>query len=208
MADSLLPHGLYSPWNCPGQNTGLGSLSLLQGSHQRVLSRVLFLFFLIIYFNFLALLSLCCSLAFSNCDERGYSLVVVHGSPIAVASFVVNPGLQGTWVSVAVVHGLCCPKACRIFPEQGLNPHPLHWQVDSRLLDHQGNPNRPFYAIQQVLINYLFYMQQCIYVYIHNLFYPPHYDTLVTIRRFSMSLILFLVCRLVHLYPFLDSAKK
>ena len=25
------PHGLYSPWNSPGQNTGVGSLSLLQG---------------------------------------------------------------------------------------------------------------------------------------------------------------------------------
>ena len=24
-------HGLYSPWNSPGQNTGVGSLSLLQG---------------------------------------------------------------------------------------------------------------------------------------------------------------------------------
>ena len=28
---SLQPHGLYSPWNSPGQNTGVGSLSLLQG---------------------------------------------------------------------------------------------------------------------------------------------------------------------------------
>ena len=28
---SLWPHGLYSPWNSPGQNTGVGSLSLLQG---------------------------------------------------------------------------------------------------------------------------------------------------------------------------------
>ena len=27
----LQPHGLYSPWNSPGQNTGVGSLSLLQG---------------------------------------------------------------------------------------------------------------------------------------------------------------------------------
>ena len=27
----LRPHGLYSPWNSPGQNTGVGSLSLLQG---------------------------------------------------------------------------------------------------------------------------------------------------------------------------------
>ena len=25
------PHGLYHPWNSPGQNTGVGSLSLLQG---------------------------------------------------------------------------------------------------------------------------------------------------------------------------------
>ena len=31
MPDSLRPHGLYSPWNSPGQNTGVGSLSLLQG---------------------------------------------------------------------------------------------------------------------------------------------------------------------------------
>ena len=31
VSDSLKPHGLYSPWNSPGQNTGVGSLSLLQG---------------------------------------------------------------------------------------------------------------------------------------------------------------------------------
>ena len=31
MSDSLRPHGLYSPWNSPGQNTGVSSLSLLQG---------------------------------------------------------------------------------------------------------------------------------------------------------------------------------
>ena len=29
--DSLRPHGLYSPWNSPVQNTGMGSISLLQG---------------------------------------------------------------------------------------------------------------------------------------------------------------------------------
>ena len=27
---TLRPHGLYSPWNSPGQNTGVGSLSLLR----------------------------------------------------------------------------------------------------------------------------------------------------------------------------------
>ena len=31
ISNSLQPHGLYSPWNFPGQNTGVGSLSLLQG---------------------------------------------------------------------------------------------------------------------------------------------------------------------------------
>ena len=30
VSDSLRPHGLYSPWKSPGQNTGVGSLSLLQ----------------------------------------------------------------------------------------------------------------------------------------------------------------------------------
>jgi len=31
LSDSLQPHGLHSPWNSPGQNTGVGSCSLLQG---------------------------------------------------------------------------------------------------------------------------------------------------------------------------------
>ena len=31
VSDSLQPYGLYSLWNSPGQNTGVGSLSLLQG---------------------------------------------------------------------------------------------------------------------------------------------------------------------------------
>ena len=31
VSDSLRPHGLYGPWNSPGQNTGVSSISLLQG---------------------------------------------------------------------------------------------------------------------------------------------------------------------------------
>ena len=31
VSNFLRPHGLYSPWNSPGQNTGVRSLSLLQG---------------------------------------------------------------------------------------------------------------------------------------------------------------------------------
>ena len=31
VSDSLRPRGLYTPWNSPGQNTGMGNLSLLEG---------------------------------------------------------------------------------------------------------------------------------------------------------------------------------
>ena len=31
VSDSLQSYGLYNPWNSPGQNIGVGSLSLLQG---------------------------------------------------------------------------------------------------------------------------------------------------------------------------------
>ena len=31
LSNSLRPHELYSPWNSQGQNTGVGSLSLIQG---------------------------------------------------------------------------------------------------------------------------------------------------------------------------------
>ena len=42
--------------------------------------------------------------------------------------------------SAVVVHRLSCSKACGIFPDQGSNPSPLHWQADSQPLDHQGSP--------------------------------------------------------------------
>ena len=37
----------------------------------------------------------------------------------------------GVRASVVVVHGLSCSAACGIFPDQGLNPCPPHWQADS-----------------------------------------------------------------------------
>ena len=43
-------------------------------------------------------------------------------------------------LSVVVVHRLSCSAACEIFPDQELNPCPLHWQADSRLLCHQRGP--------------------------------------------------------------------
>ena len=42
--------------------------------------------------------------------------------------------------SVIVAHGPSCSMACGIFPDQGSNPCPLHWQADSQPLRHQGSP--------------------------------------------------------------------
>ena len=39
-----------------------------------------------------------------------------------------------------MMHGLSCSVACGIFPDQGSNPCPLHWQADSQPLCYQGLP--------------------------------------------------------------------
>ena len=45
----------------------------------------------------------------------------------------------GTPASLVVAHKHSCPMACGIFPDQGSNWCPLHWQADSLPLDHQGS---------------------------------------------------------------------
>ena len=47
--------------------------------------------------------------------------------------------------SVVVAHGPSCSTACRIFPDQGSNLCPLHWQADSQPLRHQGSPGAHSY---------------------------------------------------------------
>ena len=47
---TLQPHGLSSPWNSPGQNTGMGSLSLLQDTFFLFLFVPRF-FFVVVVFN-------------------------------------------------------------------------------------------------------------------------------------------------------------
>ena len=48
--------------------------------------------------------------------------------------------------SAVVAHGPSRSAACGIFPDQGSNPCPLHWQADSQLLHHQGSPSCPFFS--------------------------------------------------------------
>ena len=57
-----------------------------------------------------------------------------------MCSVVTSCGLQSV-ASVVVMHGLSCPAACGISPEQELNSHLLHWQAVFKPLDHQGSAN-------------------------------------------------------------------
>ena len=52
-----------------------------------------------------------------------------------------------------MVHGLSCSKTWGIFPDQGLNPCLLHWQLDSLQLSQQRSPLPIF---NQVLCFYPF----------------------------------------------------
>ena len=79
---------------------------------------------------------------------RGLSLVAASGghssSQCAGLSLSRLLLLQSTGSrragSVVVGHGPSCSAACGLFPDQGSNPCPLHWQADSQPLRHQGSP--------------------------------------------------------------------
>ena len=60
---------------------------------------------------------------------KSYSLVVMRRL-IYVISPVAEHGFQSL-SSRVVVCGLSCPTACGVFLDQGSNPCPLHWQMDS-----------------------------------------------------------------------------
>ena len=109
------------------------------------------LFIYLLTYLFMAVLGLCCcTWAFSSCGKQGLLFIAVCGLLIVVASLVAEHGLQthelqqlwhtGSAVvahelqstgSVVVAHRLSCFAACGIFPDQGSNPCPLQWQVDS-----------------------------------------------------------------------------
>ena len=82
-----------------------------------------------------------CARAFSSCGKWGPLFIAVR----ARASHCRRPLLLRSTGSrragsVVVAHGPSCSAACGIFPDQGANPCPLHWQADSQPLRHQGSP--------------------------------------------------------------------
>ena len=80
---------------------------------------------------------------------RGLSLVAASGghssSRCAGLSLSRPLLLQSTGSrsadSATVAHRPSRSAACGIFPDQGSNPCPLHWQADSQPLRHQGSPS-------------------------------------------------------------------
>ena len=86
---------------------------------------------------------------------RGLSLVVASGGhsswrcaglSLSRPLLLRSTGSRSTG-SVIVAHGPSCSAACGIFPDQGSNPCPLHWQADSQPLHHQGSPQIIFNII-------------------------------------------------------------
>ena len=97
---------------------------------------------------------------------RGLSLVVASGghssSQCAGLSLSRPLLLRSTGSrragSVVVAHRPSCSVACGIFPDQGLNPCPLHWQADSQPLHHQGSLVLPAFSRLDILVDVQWYL--------------------------------------------------
>ena len=81
----------------------------------------------------------------------GYSLIAVHRLLIVLASLTEGHRLYGAGASAVVTHRCSYPMAHGIFSDQGLNPCPLHWQVDSLPLAYHGSPGSFFKKLNILL---------------------------------------------------------
>ena len=113
----------------------------------RVTASSSLLLFYFLFFNFIYLF-IYLWLCWVFVSVRGLSLVAASGGHSSSRC----TGLSLSWPhllrstgsrctgSAIVAHGPSCSAACGIFPDQGSNPCPLHWQADSQPLRHQGSP--------------------------------------------------------------------
>ena len=74
--------------------------------------------------------------------------------------------------SVNVTQGFCCSTTCGIFPDQGSNPCPLHWQADSYPLYSQGSP--PYSIVYICICVYIFIHKHRVCMYMYT-YYPPYF---------------------------------
>ena len=134
VSNSLQPHGLYSTWNSPGQNTGVGSLSLFQGifptqglnphlPHDWLIFFSSFSFFLFLLFLILF-----------------YFIFTIWATGEAQEYWSGQPSLS--------------PAA---LPKPGNEPGFTTLQADSLLLSYQGSPLQ----LIKTLLNYLHHCWKC-----------------------------------------------
>ena len=121
---------------------------------------------MLLIYLFLAVLGLRCCVGVSPAAVSGdYSLGVVGGRLVAVASPVVEnrfkaqrPQQLQHMGSVIPARGFSCSEACGIFRHHGSNLRLPHWQVDSSPLSCQGSPQ----------ISSLFYFILFVYLFIFS----------------------------------------
>ena len=111
----------------------------------------LFFFFNIYLFIYLWLCWVFVSVrGLSSCGKWGPLFIAVRRPLTIAASLLLRSTGSRCAGSAIVAHGPSCSAACGIFPDQGSNPCPLHWQADSQPLRHQGSPQGGF-LMQQSL---------------------------------------------------------
>ena len=137
MSTSLWPHGLCSPWNSPGQDSLVGSLSLLQGifptqgSNPGLLHCRWILYQLSHKGSPRILEWVACpfsSGSFQPRNQRGFPALQVDSLPTEPQGKPKNSGMGG----------LSLPQ--RIFPTQESNQGLLHCRWILYQLNYQGSP--------------------------------------------------------------------
>ena len=131
----------YCSW-CPGLDSFIEKYNICYKTY--IYFYTYFFFFLILFIYLFIYLWLCWVFV----SVWGLSLVAAsgdHSSSRCAGLSLLRPLLLRSTGSrragsAIVAHGPSCSAACGIFPDQSLNPCPLHWQADSQPLRHQGSP--------------------------------------------------------------------
>ena len=128
--DSLWPHGLHGPWNSPGQNTGVGSLSLLQGifptqgpntglphcrqipyqlSHKRNCEKIYICMCVYIYIHiyiYIIMTDSCCCMAETNTTlsiKNLIKIIMKKIAPLVFSSICPVVIFQASWVAYPIL---------------------------------------------------------------------------------------------------------
>ena len=125
-------------WDFPGKNIGVGCYFPLQGIllTQRLNPRLL-------HWQVGSL-----PLSHKGSPDRSLDVAVIQSH--SCADSLQPHGLQHARPPCpSPTPGLTYPAVCRIFSDQGSNPCPLHWQVDSYPQHPQGSPSVVFEKHEQ-----------------------------------------------------------